>query len=108
MQARRDLYAREDVLAFFDRGVIDAHAGIVDGRMHDAIGVGLWRPDVIVDGFRIRLARGVELEDGDDLARLRLLNQILIVKAPARRDVGAEAAAGVAGAAARPRPDVED
>ncbi len=100
--------AGEDVLALPDGGVIDAHAGIVDGRMHDAVGVGLRRPDVVVDRLRIRLARGVELEDGDDLARLRLLDQIVIVKAPVRGDVGAEAAAGVAGAAARPRPDVED
>ena len=98
----------QNVLALADGGVIDAHAGIIDGRMDDAVGIGLRRPDVIVDRLGERLARGVEFEDGDDLARLRLLDQVVIVKAPIRRDVGAEAAAGMAGAAARPRPDVED
>ena len=89
-------------------GVIDAHAGIIDGRMHDAVRIGLRRPDVVVDRLGERLARGVELEDRDDLARLRLLDQIVIVKAPIRRDVGAETAAGMTGAAARPRPHVEN
>ena len=108
MQPRRHLARLQDVLALADRGVIDAHAGIIDRRMDDAVGIGLRRPDVIVDGLCERLARRVEFEDRDDLARLRLLDQVVIVEAPARRDVGAEAAAGVAGVAARPRPHVED
>src|SRR5438552_16758002 len=76
--------------------------------MNDAVRIVLRRPDIIVDGLGERLARGVELEYGDDLARLRLLDQVVVMEAPVRGDVGAEAFAGVAGAAARPRPDVED
>ncbi len=63
---------------------------------------------IIVDRLGEGLARGVELEDGDDFARLRLLDQVVIVKAPGRRGVGAEAAPGMAGVAARARPHVED
>jgi hypothetical protein len=74
----------------------------------DAVRIGLRRPDVVVDRLGERLARGIELEDRDHLARLRLLDQVVIVKAPRGRDVGTEAAAGMAGIAARARPDVED
>ena len=88
--------------------MIDPHAGIVDGRVYDSVRIGLGGPDVIVDGLRERLARGIEFEDRDDFARLRLLDQVVIVKAPVRRGVGAEATAGVAGVAARPRPHVEN
>ena len=76
--------------------------------MNDAVGIGLRRPDVIVDRPGERLADGVELENGDDLARLRLLDQVVVVKAPVRRGIGAEAFAGMAGLAGRPRPDVEN
>ena len=69
---------------FRTRRVIDPHAGIVDGRMDDAVRIGLRRPDVVVDRLGEWLARGVEFEDRDDLARLRLLDQVVIVKAPMR------------------------
>ncbi len=108
MQPRRHPDAGQDVFPLADGGVVDPHAGIVDGGMNDAVRIGLRRPDVVVDGFRIRLARSVEFENGDDLARLRLLDQVVIVKTPIRRGVGTETAAGVAGVAARPRPHVED
>jgi len=108
MQPRRNLDVGEDILALANGGVIDPHAGIIDHRMHDAVGIGLRRPDVIVDGLRKRLARRIELENGDDLARLRLLDQIVIVKAPIGGNVRAEAFAGVAGVAGRAWSDVED
>ena len=88
--------------------MVHPHAGIVDRPMHDAVRIGLRRPDIVVDGACDRLAGGVELEDGDDFARLRLLDQIVVVEAPGGRDVGAEAAPGMAGVTARARADVED
>ena len=88
--------------------MVDRHPGIVDRRMHDAVGVGLWGPDVVVDRAREGFARRIEFEDRDDLARFRLLDQIVIVEAPGRRDIGPEAAARVAGVAARTRSHVED
>ena len=88
--------------------MIDPHAGIIDRRVYDAIRIGLRGPDVVVDRLGKRLAGGVELEDRDDLARLRLLDQIVVVKAPIRRGIGAETAAGMTGVAARPRPHVEN
>src|SRR5258708_29104966 len=76
--------------------------------MHNTVRIGLRRPDVIIDGSGKWLARGVEFEDRDDFARLRLLDQVVIVKTPIRRGVGTEAAAGVAGVATGARTDVED
>ena len=108
MQPRRHLHLGQDILALADGRVIDPHARIIDRGMHDAVRIGLRGPDVIVDRFRERLARGVEFEDGDDLARLRLLDQVVIVKTPVRGGVGAEAAAGVAGVTGGARPHVED
>ncbi len=108
MQPRRHLHARQDVLALADGRVIDPHARIVDHGMHDAVRIGLRGPDVIVDRFCERLARSIEFEDGDDLARLRFLDQVVVVETPVRRGVGAEAAAGMAGVAGRAGPYVQD
>ncbi len=108
MQARRHADVGQDVLALADQIVVDPHARIIDVRMHDAVRIGLWRPDIIIDRLGVGLARGIELEDGDDLARLRSFDQVVIVKSPGCRDVGAEAASGMAGVAARARPNVED
>src|SRR3954469_23002727 len=76
--------------------------------MHDAVGIGLRRPDVIVDRLGERLARRIELKDGNDFARLRLLDQVVIMKAPIGGDVRTEAFAGMAGVAGGPRSDIED
>jgi hypothetical protein len=74
----------------------------------DAVGIGLRRPDIVTDRLGEWLARSVQSEDHDDLARLRFFDQVAVVETPIRGDVGAETFAGMAGAAARPRTDVED
>src|SRR5882724_11444972 len=76
--------------------------------MHDAVRISLRRPDVVVDRLRKRLARGVEFEDGDDLARLRLLDQVVIVEAPVGGGIGAKAFSGMAGVTGWPWPHVEN
>src|ERR1700738_3486510 len=108
MKPCRYPYIGKDIFAFADGRVIDPHARIIDRGMHDAIWIGLGSPYIIIDCFRKRLARGVEFEDRDDLARLRLLDEVVVVEAPIRRGVGTKAAAGVAGVTTGARPDVQD
>ena len=108
MQPRRHLDARQDVFALADGGVIDPHTRVIDGRVHDAVGIGLRGPDIIIDRLGKGFSRCVEFENRHHFTRLRLLDQVVIVKAPVRRRIGAEALAGVAGLARRPWPDVEN
>src|SRR5258708_38693691 len=105
MQPRRHLDAPKYVFPLANGRMIDPHTGIIDGRMHDAVRIGLRRPHIIVDRPGERLACRVELEDRDDFARLRLLDQVVIMETPIRRGVGAETAAGMTGMATGPRPD---
>ena len=89
--------------------MIDRHARVVDDLVDDAERVLLRRPAEIVDGPRpTGRAGGVDLVDRDHLARLRLLQQILVVEAPPGGGVAAEAFAGVLRIGAGPRRDVED
>src|ERR1700691_4673905 len=87
--------------------MVDWHAGIVDRRMHHAVRIGLRRPYIIIDSLGEGFVRNVELEDGDDFPRACLFDEIAVVKSPVRRDIGAEAAAGMAMVAAWPRADIE-
>src|SRR3977135_334169 len=60
--------------------MIPRHAGIIDGLVNDAERIGLRRPAEIVDRLRpVALPAGVDLVDGDDLARLRLGCEIVVV-----------------------------
>ena len=56
MQPRRHLDVLKDILALADGGVIDPHPGIIDGGMHDAVRIGLRRPDVVIDRLGERFA----------------------------------------------------
>ena len=76
--------------------------------MHDAVGIGLRRPDIVIDRAREGFARGVELEDGDDFTRLRLFDQVVILESPVGGGVGAEASADMGVMTARARAHVED
>ncbi len=91
-----------------DPRVVHAHARIVDHRMHDAVRIGLRRPDIVVDGLGEGLAGCVQFEDRHHFARLRLLDQVVILKSPGRGDVRAEAAPGVAGVASRAGAHIQD
>ena len=66
-------------------------------------------PAEVVDRARPAGRAGrVDFVDGDDLARLGLLEQVLVMEAPPGRGVAAEALAGVLRIGARPRRDVEN
>ena len=108
VESRRHAHVGQDVLASGDELRVDPDARVVDRRVNDSIRICLRRPDIVVDSLGERLARRIELVDRDDLARLRLLNQVLVVEPPVCRRVRAEAAARVARAAAWARADVED
>ena len=89
--------------------MIDRHAGIIDDLVDHAERVRLRHPAEIVDRPRpAGRAGSVDLVDRDHLARLRLLEQVLVMKAPPGGGVAAEALAGVLRIGARPRRDVED
>ena len=80
---------------------IDRHAGIVDDGVDDTGRVGLRHPAIAVDGLGpIAVAGGIDLVDGDDLARLRLGEEVVVVVAPPRRGIAAEGPAGELGSAA--------
>ena len=95
MRPDRHADVLQDAVVLLDRGMIDRHAGIVDGRVHDAERIGLRHPAEIVDGLRpVAFAGGVDLVDRDHLARLRLGQQVVVVKAPPGGRVAAEGLAG--------------
>src|SRR5690606_21595637 len=72
-------------------------------------GVGLRLPLVVVDGLGpAALLGGVHFVDRDHLALLGLLDQVVVVEAPPRRGVDAEALAGVLGVGAGPVAHVDD
>src|SRR5690348_9143204 len=109
MRANGYAHILEHAVILFDQAVVDMHAGIVDDLVHDAERVSLRHPAEIVDGLRpVALAAGVDLVDGDDLARLRLGQQIVVVIAPPRGGVAAEALAGILRVGAGPRLHVDD
>jgi hypothetical protein len=94
--------------------MVDRNARVVDRLVHDARGIGLRRPAEVVDSLRpVALPARVDLVDRDDLARLGLGQQLLVVEAPPRGRVAPEALALVLRVRARPRlhvddPDLED
>src|SRR5258707_815173 len=96
-------------MVLLDRGVIDRNARIVDGFVHYAGRVGLRSPSEIIHGFRpVAFAGGVDLVDRDHFARLRLSEQVLIVKAPPCGRVAAESLSGILRIGARPGCDVDN
>src|SRR3954453_11842016 len=109
MRADRHAYVLEYAPVLLDRGVVDRHAGIIDDLVHDTERIGLWRPAEVVQRFgEVALTRRVDLVDRDHFALLRLLDLIVVVKAPPRGGVTAEALALMLRIRAGPRLDVED
>ena len=109
MRPDRDAHVLQDAVVLLDHAVVDRHARVVDDLVHDAERVLLRHPAEVVDGARPAGRAGrVDLVDGDDLARLRLLEQVLVVEAPPGGGVAAEALAGVLRIGAGPRRDVQD
>ena len=95
--------------ADLDFGLVDRHAGIVVSPVNDAERIDLGRPSIGVKGLCVRfVAVGEDFVDGDVLPRLRLLDELAIMVAPPGRDIAAERAPFVTGAAARPRRHVVD
>jgi hypothetical protein len=63
--------------------MINWNARIVDGFVHYARGIGLRGPREIINGFcPVAFASGIDLVDRDHFARLRLGEQVFIVKPP--------------------------
>ena len=62
-------------VVLFDGAVVNRDARVVDGVVNHSERIGLRRPAEIVDRPRpVSLPRCINLEDGDDLAGLRLRN----------------------------------
>src|SRR5258708_23110045 len=96
-------------MVLLDRGMMDWSARIVDGFVDYAGGVGLRSPSEIIHGFRpVAFAGGVDLVDRYHFARLRLGEQVLIVKAPPCGRVAAESLPGILRIGARPGRDVDN
>src|SRR5262249_39326397 len=109
VRADRDAHVLENALALLHGAVIDRHPRIVDDLVHDAERIGLRHPAEVVDGARpVLLAGGIDLVDRDDLARLGLGEELLIVEAPPGGGVAAEALALERRIGARARAHVDD
>ena len=99
----------QDAVVLLNGRMVDWHARIIDGLMDDAERIGLRRPAEIVDRLRpVALPAGVDLVDGDDLARLRLGDQFLVVEAPPCGGVAAERFADIGRIGAGSRLHVDD
>ena len=89
-------------MVFLDGRMVDWHARVVDGFVHNTERVSLRRPAEVVDRLRpVALPAGVDFVDCDDLARLRFRDQLLIVEPPPRGRVAAERLAGIGRIGAR-------
>ena len=109
MRTDRNPHILQDAVVLLDRGVIDGHAGIVDGLVNDAGRIGLRRPREIIHGFRpVAFTSGIDLIDRDHFARPGLGEQVLVVKAPPCGGVAAESLAGILRIGARSRRDVDN
>ena len=96
-------------MVLLDGRVIDGDTGIVDGLVHHAEGIGLWRPLEIINGLRpVAFAGRVDLVDRDHFARLGLGQQVLVVKPPPCGGVAAESLAAVLRIGAGSGSDVDD
>ena len=81
MRPDRNADVLEDAVIFLDRGMVDRHARVIDRLVHHPERIGLRRPAEIVDRLRpVALTGGVDLVDRADLARLRLVDQLLVVE----------------------------
>jgi hypothetical protein len=99
----------QDPVLFLDGGVVDGHPRIIDGLVNDTKGIRLGRPREVVDrAGPVLLPGGIELVDGDHLARLRLGQEILVMESPPGSGIAPEALSFVLGIGARTGSDVDD
>src|SRR5262245_61097610 len=87
--------------------MVDRKPRIINRWMQHARWVALRRPAKIVHSVRM-FALPVDLVDRDDLARLWLGQQVVVMKAPPGRRVAAECATEEPGICAGAQPDVEN
>ena len=81
--------------------VIHRHTGIVNGLVHHAKRIRLRHPaEVVQRSGPIALTGGIYLIDGDDFAWLRLLQQVVVMKAPPGRGIAPKALALIRGVGA--------
>ncbi|MNN14557.1 hypothetical protein D3C81_1276290 [compost metagenome] len=98
----------QHVVVLVDGGMVDRHAGIVDGRVQHAEGIALRRPAETVDRARATVGTfAIDLEHGHHLALARFRQHVAVVKPPPGRSVAAEGLSGEARVGARPRTYIE-
>src|ERR1700738_4233975 len=80
MRTYRGTHVLQDPVGLLDSGMVDRHAGVVDGLVQHAGRISLRSPSEIVHRLRpVALAGGVYLVDGDYLARLGFGVQLFVV-----------------------------
>ena len=96
-------------MVFLDQQMVDRHSGVVDRAVNDSERVGLRHPAVVIYGARpVAAAGSIDLVDRDDLARLRLGQQIVVLEAPPSRRIAAEGASGEGGIPGAARTHIDD
>src|ERR1700730_15079730 len=109
MRTYRDTHVLQDPVVLLDSGMVDRHAGVVDGLVQYAGRISLRSPSEIVHCLRpVALAGGVYLVDSDYLARLRFGEQIFVMETPPCRRVAAECLSGIFRIGTGPRRDIDD
>src|ERR1700749_3943807 len=101
MRSYWDTHAFQYLMILLDKRTIDRHARIIDDPVRDPEGISLRHPAIVVHGACPAIVtRRVELVNGDDLARTRRGQEVVVLESPPRRGVAAEGAARKSGVAA--------
>src|SRR6185312_15204688 len=109
MRTNRHADILEDAMVFVHPLVVNNNTGIVVDLVDHSVGIGHGNPAVVVDRARpIPVAGGVELIDGDNLAGLRLLDEVVILIAPPRSNVCSKGPSFVLRIGARAHIHIED
>src|SRR4051812_14380017 len=96
MRSNRYADVLQDPVVLFNGAMVNRDTRVVDGVVDHSEGIGLRGPAEIVDRLcPVPLSGGIDLEDGDDLARLGLGDQLFVMEAPPRRSVTPEGFARV-------------
>src|SRR5262249_23687875 len=98
----RDADVLEDTPLLLHLAVVHRHTRIVDQRMYHTKRVCLWHPAEIIERLGPdALAGGIHFIDGDDLTRLGILEQVVVMKAPPGRRIAPKALALIGWVGAR-------
>src|SRR5664280_340813 len=102
MRAKGDSHVLENAVLWVPFFGIDHKTWVIINFMLGTVRVCEWSPTVAVEGCRpVGAAISLKFIDCDDLARLRVFDQVVVLKAPVRRDVRTECLALVLGISAR-------